>query len=100
MHVATITDLLNGYSASMITPYQYSFPVSSVDEFIALGDIITSVGISALIGLVNRVSYTNPWIVNTMSSIVTVKSRHNAFFRHMSGRVPNLAPFNTGINSI
>lgn len=65
-----------------------------IDEFIALGDIITSVGISALIGLVDRVLYTDPGIVNTVSSIVTVESRH------VGGRVPNPAPFDTGISSI
>ncbi|EHY57098.1 hypothetical protein ABEF92_003982 [Exophiala dermatitidis] len=100
VHVATIANLLNGYGAPVIAPCQYSFPVASIDEFIALGDIITSVGISALIGLVDRVSYTDPGIVNTVSSIVTVESRHDAFFRHVGGRVPNPAPFDTGISSI
>ncbi len=99
VHVATITDLLNGYGAPVIAPCQYSFPVTSIDDFIALGEIITSVGISALIGLVNRASYTDPWIVNTLSSIVTVESRHDAFFRHVGGGVPSPTPFDTAISS-
>ncbi|KIW54613.1 hypothetical protein PV05_06962 [Exophiala xenobiotica] len=99
VHVATITDLLNGYGAPVIAPCQYSFPVTSIDEFIGLGEIITSVGISALIGLVGRASYTDPWIVNTLSSIVTVESRHDAFFRHVGGGVPSPTPFDTGISS-
>ncbi|KIW36733.1 uncharacterized protein PV06_11029 [Exophiala oligosperma] len=100
VHVATITNLLSGYGAPVIAPCQYSFPVSSIDEFIALGDIITSLGISALIGVVHRVSYTDPSIVNTVASIVTVESRHDAFFRHVGGRVPDPAPFDTGISNI
>lgn len=71
-----------------------------INEFIVLSDIITLVGISALIGLTDRVSYTDPRIINTISSIVIVESRYDVFFRHVGGRVPNLASFNTGISSI
>ena len=84
----------------MIPPCQYSFPVASTDEFLALGDTITSVGVSAIIGLADRVSGTDPLIIRSVSSIVTVESRHDAFFRHVGGKVPNPAPFDTGISSI
>jgi hypothetical protein len=93
-------DFLSTYGAVVIPPCQYSFPVASTDEFLALGDAITSVGISAIIGLADRVSGTDPSMIKTVSSILTVESRHDAFFRHVDGKVPNPAPFDTGISSI
>ena len=38
--------------------------------------------------------------MKSVSSIVTVESRYDAFFRQLSGRVPAPAPFDTGISSI
>jgi hypothetical protein len=35
-----------------------------------------------------------------VASILTVKSRHDAFFRSVQGEVPNPAPFDTGSNDI
>ena len=57
-------------------------------------------GISAIIGLADRISGTDPLIIKFVSSIVTVESRYDAFFRYMGGKVPNPAPFETGISSI
>jgi hypothetical protein len=74
--------------------------VASTKEFLALGDTITSVGISAIIGIADRISYTDPLIIKSVSSIATVESRHDAFLRHVGGQVPNPAPFDTGISSI
>jgi hypothetical protein len=84
----------------VIPPCQYSFPVASTKEFLTLGDTITSVGISAIIGIADRISHTDPLIIKSVSSIVTVESRHDAFLRHVGGQVPNPAPFDTGISSI
>jgi hypothetical protein len=84
----------------VIPPCQYSFPVASTDEFLALSDAITSVGISAIIGLADRISGTDALFITSVLSILTVESRHDAFFRHVDGKAPNPAPFDTGISSI
>jgi hypothetical protein len=100
VHTATIIDLLSAYGAAVVPPCQYSFPVASTDEFLAFGDTITSAGISAIIGLADRVSRSDPLIIKSVSSVVTVESRHDAFFRYVNGKVPNPTPFDTGISSI
>lgn len=57
-------------------------------------------GISATIGLADRLAVTDPELINAVSSILTVESRHDAFFRHIEGKSPNPAPFDTGISDI
>jgi hypothetical protein len=39
-------------------------------------------------------------LARLVASILTVESRHDAFFRHVMGEVPNPAPFDTGSNDI
>ncbi|KAH8799665.1 ferritin-like domain-containing protein [Xylogone sp. PMI_703] len=100
VHVATFVDLLQAYDAALIPACNYSFPVNSTEQFFELADIITSVGIGAAIGLAESLAVTDPELVKSVSSILTVESRHDAFFRHIVGEVPNPSPFDTGISDI
>ncbi|KAF4624709.1 hypothetical protein G7Y89_g13460 [Cudoniella acicularis] len=100
IHVATIIDLLEAYNEIPIPPCNYSFPVNSTEQFFELADIITSVGIGATIGLAKRLAFTDPLLIKPVASILAVESRHDAFFRHIEGEVPNPAPSDTGISSI
>ncbi|KAH8653981.1 ferritin-like domain-containing protein [Tricladium varicosporioides] len=100
IHTDTIIDLLETYNAALVPPCNYSFPVNSTKEFFELANIITSVGIGATIGLAERLAVTDPLLIQSVSSILTVESRHDAFFRHLEGKVPNPAPFDTGISDI
>ena len=74
--------------------------MTSTKEFFNLADLIGSVGIAASIGLSERLAASDPLLARLVSSILTVESRHDAFFRHVQGEVPNPAPFDTGINDI
>lgn len=74
--------------------------MDKTEEFFELAHTITSVGIGATIGLNERLAITDPLLVKSVSSILTVESRHNGFFRHIRGEVPNPAPFDTGISDI
>ena len=65
-----------------------------------MSEIITSEGISAIIGLADRIASTDPLLLKSTSSIVSVEGRYDAFFRHMQGNAPNPAPFDTGISNI
>lgn len=100
VHVATIIDLLEHYNAEPIPPCNYSFPVNSTQGFFELADKITSVGIGSTISLAKRLAVTDPFLIQSVSSILTVESRHDAFFRHIEGKSPNPAPFDTGISDI
>ncbi|KAF8856257.1 hypothetical protein BDZ45DRAFT_545157, partial [Acephala macrosclerotiorum] len=100
VHAATIVELLEAYNETLVAPCTYSFPVNSTDEFFDLADIITSVGIGAIIGLAEHLAVTDPLLLKSVSSILTVESRQDAFFRQAEGLVPNPAPFDTGISDI
>jgi hypothetical protein len=74
--------------------------VTSTKEFFQLAHLIGSAGIGAIVGLSERLATTDPMLARWVSSILTVESRHDAFFRHVQGDVPNPAPFDTGIYDI
>lgn len=74
--------------------------MNSTKGFFELAHLITSVGIGATIRLTERLVATDTLLVKSVSSVLTVKSRHDAFFRHIQGEVPNPAPFDTGISGI
>ena len=92
--------ILNTYKVPLIPPCNYSFPVASTNEFFRLADLIGSVEISAIIGLSQRLALSDPSVARLVSSILTVESRHDAFFRDVQNRLPNPAPFDTGISAI
>ncbi|KAI9770971.1 MAG: hypothetical protein M1840_002675 [Geoglossum simile] len=98
VHIATLVDLLKTNNAALIPPCSYSFPINSTKEFFNLAHIITSVGIGATIGLAERLAVTDPLLIKSISSVLTIESRRDAFFRHIRGEVPNPAPFDTGIS--
>jgi hypothetical protein len=91
---------LNAYEVPNIPPCNYSFPVSSTKEFFQAADLLESVGISAVIGLSQRLAVTDPSLASLVSSIITIEARHDAFFRGTQGKLPNPSPFDTGISDI
>jgi len=100
VHVASIVGLLQGNGAPDVAPCQYNFPITDETSFLALGNIITSVGISALIALADGVSTTDPALEATIASIIPVESRHDAFFRLTANELPNPTTFETKISPL
>ncbi|KAH8704538.1 ferritin-like domain-containing protein [Phaeosphaeriaceae sp. PMI808] len=100
VHRESLGALLNAYKAVTIPPCNYSFPVASTEDFFQLANLIGSAGIGVTIGLSERLALTDPMLARLVSSILTVESRHDAFFRYAQGEIPNLAPFDTGNNEI
>ncbi|KAH8726694.1 ferritin-like domain-containing protein [Phaeosphaeriaceae sp. PMI808] len=100
VHLETLTTILNTYNVPLIPPCNYSFPVSSAKEFFDVADLIGSVGISATIGLSQRLALSDPSVAKLISSILSVESRHDAFFRDVQEREPNPGTFDTGIDAI
>lgn len=100
VHVAAIVGLLKGNNAQDVAPCEYSFPITDETSFFALGNIITSVGIGALIDLQDGLSTTDPGLEATIGSILPVESRHDAFFRMTAGEIPNPTTFETRISGI
>ena len=100
IHVQTAEDILKANNAPTFAPCKYTFPVSNADEFFALANIITSVGIGAVIDVVSGLALTDPKLVQGPASILAIEARHDAFFRHHSvSDIPNPAPFDTRISA-
>ncbi|KAF2260222.1 hypothetical protein CC78DRAFT_547702 [Lojkania enalia] len=100
VHLETLTAILNTYNVPLIPPCNYSFPVSSAKEFFEVADLISSVGISATIGLSQHLTLLDPSVARLISSFLSVKSRYDSFFRDVQEREPNPSPFDTGISAI
>jgi hypothetical protein len=92
--------LLKAYNAPLISPCNYSFPINSTKGFFELAHLITSVSIRATIRLAERLAVTNPLLLRSVSSILTVESRYDTFFCYIQEEVPNPALFDTGISNI
>ena len=100
VHVASIQTLLSANGATTIAPCKYHFPVTNAEEFFALANIITVVGIGAIFDLQDLFSKTDPGLEASTSAIVSVESRHDAFFRLIGGEIPNPTPFDTRISGV
>ena len=101
IHVQTAENILKANNASTFAPCDYTFPVNTPDEFFALANIITSVGIGAVINVASGLALTDPKLVQGPASILAIEARHDAFFRvHSVSDIPNPAPFDTRISSI
>jgi hypothetical protein len=98
VHVANLVKVITGNGGQAITPCSYQFPVSDANSFYALANIITSVGIGALIDLEATLAPTDPGVVPAVGSIVPVESRHDAFFRLTANEHPNPTAFETRIS--
>lgn len=98
VHVATIETLLTANGAKTVPPCKYLFPVSSMDDFLVQANIITSASIGAVNALSALIATTDPDLVTSTTTIITVEARHDAFFRVAASEVPNPAPFDTPLS--
>ena len=98
----TAENLLGHFNGKTFRPCEYTFPVTEAEEFFELANVITSVGIGAVIHLAASLAVTDPGLVMGPASILAVEARHDAFFRGAAkvSRIPNPAPFDTGISGI
>ena len=101
IHVQTAENILVHFKNKTFTPCEYIFPVTTAEEFFALANVITSVGIGAVINVASSLALTDPTLVPGPASILAIEARHDAFFRaaaHVSA-IPNPAPFDTRISA-
>lgn len=98
VHVATIEKLLSHFNATTLNSCRYQFPVTNTHDFFALANIITSVGIGAITDLASSLAGSDPLLIQSAASIITVEARHDSYFRMTAGEVPNPAPFDIRIS--
>lgn len=100
IHVQTAENILNHFHKPTFSPCQYQFPVTTTEEFLDLANVITSVGIGAVINVASGLALTDPGLVPGPASILATEARHDAFFRIAAlDIVPNPTPFDTRISA-
>ncbi|KAI9738832.1 MAG: hypothetical protein M1834_008339 [Cirrosporium novae-zelandiae] len=99
IHVQAIEGLLSHFNVELVPACKYDFGVESEMEFLELANLITTVGIGAVIDLAVDTEVSDPALTQTFASILPVEARHDAFFRMEAGDgdfvVPNPTPFDT-----
>ncbi|KIW00828.1 uncharacterized protein PV09_07588 [Verruconis gallopava] len=99
-HVRILQSMIDAYDIAPIRPCNYSFPVNSWNDFIFVAQRLTTVGMSALIGLSGELAETDPGLVSSLSSILTVEARHDAFLLLEEQQIPNPQAFDTIIHML
>ena len=98
VHVATIESLLTANGAKTVAPCKYTFAVANTNDFLVKANVITSASIGAVNALSALIAQSDPELVTSTSSIITIEARHDAFFRMAVAQVPNPAPFDTPLS--
>ena len=92
-----------GYTDSKQRNYVYTLqihvPRQQPERVFTLANIITPVGIGAVINIASSLALSDPQIVQGPASIFAIEARHDAFFRYyLISDIPNRAPFDTRIS--
>lgn len=89
-------------AANGVTPVPnctYKFPYNSPQSFVALANMITSVGIGAYLGGAVPLM-DNPTLLTSASSILTVEARHDSYLRAGAIASPFPIPFDTALSAV
>jgi hypothetical protein len=99
VHVATVENLLASNNAFTIPACTSILPIGNNNNFLAKANIITSASIGAVVSLSAALAKSDPDAVSSVTPILSVESRHDAFFRISSSDVPNPNPFDTALSA-
>jgi Ferritin-like domain len=100
VHLQTLVNLLTINNATPSPPCSYSFLINSTKDFFELAYVITSAGIGATIRVAECLAVTDPLFIRSVSSMLAIESRHDAFFRQTLDKVLNPAAFDTRLSDI
>ena len=92
-HVVTLQSAIAQSGIQPVQPCQYNFGFTDAKGMVATAAILESVGVSAYLGAAPLVS--DPSILGTAGSILTVEARHQSFIRVASGVAASPSPFDT-----
>ncbi|KAI9845161.1 MAG: hypothetical protein M1837_005046 [Sclerophora amabilis] len=98
-HASAISEVLSTNGVTPVPTCEYKFPYSSPKEFVALANMITSVGIGAYLGGSTMLS-DNDELLTTAGSILTIEARHDSYLRAGAGASPFPNAFDTSLSAV
>ncbi len=82
-HVAALIATIRMLGGTPTQACTYTFPVTTIDEFLKTAQALENTGVSAYDGAINKI--TDPALVQTGATIATVEARHAAFLNLIAG---------------
>ncbi|KAI9812879.1 MAG: hypothetical protein M1827_004397 [Pycnora praestabilis] len=98
-HAATISSVLTANGVTPVAPCLYKFPYTDPKSFVALANMITTVGIGAYLGGADLLQ-DNPTLLTTAASILTNEARHDSYLRAGLTASPFPNPFDTSLTAV
>ncbi|RYP01714.1 hypothetical protein DL764_006139 [Monosporascus ibericus] len=92
-HVVFLQSAIAQAGFRPVQPCTYNFGFTDAAGMVATAAVLESVGVSAYLGAAPLVS--DPGILGTAGSILTVEARHQSFIRVASGIAASPSPFDT-----
>ncbi|RDW59019.1 hypothetical protein BP5796_11943 [Coleophoma crateriformis] len=99
VHKATLEGLLGLAMEPTVPSCTTIFPVTDSKDYLAKANVVTSAAIGVIINILQSLSGTDPNLISPLSSILSVESQQDAFFRMSGSNTPSASPFNTGLST-
>lgn len=98
VHIATVGGLLDLVNEPAVPPCADVFTVADTQDFIAKSNMVTSASIGVIITIQQALAISDPAVITPLSSILSVESQQDAFFRMSGSNTPTASPLNTAIS--
>lgn len=92
VHRSTSTDSLTHYAKNVTGTCQYNYPISSVDDFVAISLTLILLEIALLLDVISLVVTTDTWMIGPLSSTLGSKARMAGMVNMMQNHIPAAAP--------
>jgi hypothetical protein len=100
VHKATLEGLLGLAMEPTVPACATIFPVSDTNDFLAKANVVTSAAIGVIITILQSLATSGDNnLLGPLSSILSVESQQDTFFRMIGSITPRASPFNTGLST-